>query len=431
MTRSDSYSQIIVIGNGFDKACGLPSSYDEYFNNRFQKYDVDGKILPSLQKAVEEGKTEDIPSLWDFLFAAFHDEETPFPRWMDVESAIRDYVWPSASVKGHNLDSTISNWADYFIKRTQGNYEDFLQADERRKQVERIMMAYISQKHAVEMVHYTGQKSEDYNLDDLNWEESHQTFIDEDTPRMLLDELNRFEEDFGIYLRKAVNHANENGDKYNSGAEHLYRRIGEYDCLVPLTKQRNSVLSFNYTTPLLESTDDEVMASLYVEQNVHGTLPESVPQRDLLGNFHPPVNIIFGIDGYEAPRGNRVQRFTKTTRKLSLPRQKLPNRMQGRRMFDSLYEGETIQAVKVYGHSLGEADYSYFHALFDQIDLYESDTVLYFLYSTKHETNPEAVGDLLDRYGESLRPKAHGRNLLHKLMMEDRIRIANLDQVEE
>lgn len=188
------------------------------------------------------------------------------------------------------------------------------------------------------------------------------------------------------------------------------------------------VVSFNYTTPLLESVDDEVMSSLYIEQNVHGTLPNSVPQRDLLGNLNPPINIIFGIDGYEAPKGNRVQRFTKTARKLSLPRQELPNRMRGRRMFDPLYEGESIQAVKVYGHSLGEADYSYFHALFDQIDLYESDTVLYFLYSTGHKTSPEAVGDLLNRYGESLRPKAHGKNLLHKLMMEDRIRIANLDE---
>lgn len=51
---SDSCNQIIVIGNGFDKACGLPSSYGEYFNDRFQKYEVGGKILPSLQKAIEE-----------------------------------------------------------------------------------------------------------------------------------------------------------------------------------------------------------------------------------------------------------------------------------------------------------------------------------------------------------------------------------------
>lgn len=425
---SDSCNQIIVIGNGFDKACGLPSSYGEYFNDRFQKYEVGGKILPSLQKAIEEEGIGDIPSLWDLLFAAFHDEETPFPRWMDVESAIRNYLWPSAGVNGHSFDSTIGVWRKFFIKRAQGTYEDFQQAKKQQNQVECIMMKYISQKHAVEMVHQTGQKSKDYNLDDLNWSETRQAFIDDDTPKMLLDELNRFEEDFGIYLYKAVELANENDDKYNSHAEHLYRCIGEYDCLVPIARQKNSVVSFNYTTPLLDSVDDEVMSSLYIEQNVHGTLPKVVSQRDLLGDLDPPINIIFGIDGYEAPKGNRVRRFTKTARKLSLPRQELPNRMRGRRMFDPLYDGESIQAVKVYGHSLGEADYSYFHALFDQIDLYESDTVLYFLYSTGHETIPEAVGDLLDRYGESLRPKAHGKNLLHKLMMEDRIRIANLDE---
>ena len=331
-------------------------------------------------------------------------------------------------MSGHSFDSAIDAWGKFFIKRTQGTYEDFLQAKKQQNQVERIMMKYISQKHTVEMVHQKGQKSKDYNLDDLNWDETRQAFIDDDTPEMFLEELNRFEEDFGVYLRKAVDLVNKDGGRYNSHAELLYRRIGKYDCLVPIARQRNSVVSFNYTTPLLESVDDEVMSSLYIEQNVHGTLPNSVPQRDLLGNLNPPINIIFGIDGYEAPKGNRVQRFTKTARKLSLPRQELPNRMRGRRMFDPLYEGESIQAVKVYGHSLGEADYSYFHALFDQIDLYESDTVLYFLYSTGHKTSPEAVGDLLNRYGESLRPKAHGKNLLHKLMMEDRIRIANLDE---
>lgn len=125
---SDSCNQIIVIGNGFDKACGLPSSYGEYFNDRFQKYEVDGKVLPSLQKAVEKEELEDIPSLWDLLFAAFHDEETPFPRWMDVESAIRNYLWPSAGVSGHSFDSAIDAWGKFFIKRTQGTYEDFLQA---------------------------------------------------------------------------------------------------------------------------------------------------------------------------------------------------------------------------------------------------------------------------------------------------------------
>lgn len=299
---SDSCNQIIVIGNGFDKACGLPSSYGEYFNDRFQKYEVGGKILPSLQKAIEEEGIGDIPSLWDLLFAAFHDEETPFPRWMDVESAIRNYLWPSAGVNGHSFDSTIGVWRKFFIKRAQGTYEDFQQAKKQQNQVERIMMKYISQKHAVEMVHQTGQKSKDYNLDDLNWSETRQAFIDDDTPKMLLDELNRFEEDFGIYLYKAVELANENDDKYNSHAEHLYRCIGEYDCLVPIARQRNSVVSFNYTTPLLDSVDDEVMSSLYIEQNVHGTLPKVVSQRDLLGDLDPPINIIFGIDGYEAPQ---------------------------------------------------------------------------------------------------------------------------------
>lgn len=39
--------------------------------------------------------------------------------------------------------------------------------------------------------------------------------------------------------------------------------------------------------------------------------------------------------------------------------------------------------IKFYGHSLGTADYSYFQAIFDQIDLYGGNTTLYFLHAPR------------------------------------------------
>ena len=36
--------------------------------------------------------------------------------------------------------------------------------------------------------------------------------------------------------------------------------------------------------------------------------------------------------------------------------------------------------IKFYGHSLGEADYSYFQAIFDSVKLYEGDTRLVFYF---------------------------------------------------
>lgn len=58
---------------------------------------------------------------------------------------------------------------------------------------------------------------------------------------------------------------------------------------------------------------------------------------------------------------------------------------------DRTYEDSLIQSprkrqhplIKFYGHSLGTADYSYFQAIFDQIDLYGGNTTLYFLHAPR------------------------------------------------
>lgn len=82
--------------------------------------------------------------------------------------------------------------------------------------------------------------------------------------------------------------------------------------------------------------------------------------------------------------------------------------------------------IKFYGHSLGTADYSYFQAIFDQIDLYGGNTTLYFLHAPSYPIDPETVSQLINRYASGLIPESHGRNLLHKLLLEDRLKIAEI-----
>lgn len=105
---------------------------------------------------------------------------------------------------------------------------------------------------------------------------------------------------------------------------------------------------------------------------------------------------------------------------------RLPADMSGRRLFDPLYNGENISSIKFYGHSLGTADYSYFQAIFDQIDLYGGNTTLYFLHAPSYPIDPETVSQLINRYASGLIPESHGRNLLHKLLLEDRLKIAEI-----
>ena len=86
----------------------------------------------------------------------------------------------------------------------------------------------------------------------------------------------------------------------------------------------------------------------------------------------------------------------------------------------------------VYGHSLGDQDYSYYQSIFDYVDLYNGNTRLFLYFSDDYLNNEEekkqkristaeALFRLVNNYGESMDNKDHGHNLLHKLLLEGRI----------
>lgn len=96
--------------------------------------------------------------------------------------------------------------------------------------------------------------------------------------------------------------------------------------------------------------------------------------------------------------------------------------------------------IKFFGHSLGDADYSYFQAIFDEVDLYESNTHLIFYYNANRSNDEkkgaaekkedkaqqemfEKVNRLITTYGRTLDNEDHGKNLLHKLLLEGRLTI--------
>ena len=104
----------------------------------------------------------------------------------------------------------------------------------------------------------------------------------------------------------------------------------------------------------------------------------------------------------------------------------------------SLLSLET-SVVKFYGHSLGEADYACFQAIFDSVSLYDSDVKLVFYYKPHVKPGDDGVTSLSDQrakntmatrvakllaeYGNTLDNENHGRNLMHKLMIEGRLEV--------
>lgn len=95
--------------------------------------------------------------------------------------------------------------------------------------------------------------------------------------------------------------------------------------------------------------------------------------------------------------------------------------------------------IKFYGHSLSEADYSYFQSIFDGINLYEGNTRLIFFYRPRRDNTAvegaripdnDAANEMKDKvtkllltYGNTLTNKDHGKNLIHKLILEGRLNV--------
>ena len=82
--------------------------------------------------------------------------------------------------------------------------------------------------------------------------------------------------------------------------------------------------------------------------------------------------------------------------------------------------------IKFYGHSLSEADYSYFQSIFDYYNLYENNKVSLTFYYSKGFEQTEKVYRLINTYGKTLSNKDQGKNLTHKLLLENRLKIIEI-----
>ncbi|WP_251948997.1 AbiH family protein [Levilactobacillus brevis] len=197
----------------------------------------------------------------------------------------------------------------------------------------------------------------------------------------LLSQLVKFEKRLQNYLVEKVSSTPEYHDN-------VTRCIDELSGGIPY-----NILNFNYT--------DIPMSKNGIEQNVHGSLAD-----------HP----ILGIDAMNVPLGVPYYSFTKTFRIMKLANEAAKKVLPKR-----------PEKVIFYGHSLSEADYSYFQSIFDYYSIYDSEVKLVFYYSTypKHDETMVSVEQyarvvkLLAAYGKTI--PNHGNNLLHKLMLERRI----------
>lgn len=260
-----------------------------------------------------------------------------------------------------------------------------------------------------------------------------------DAQSLLFEELISFENKFSEYVYKQVHieEVDETNGENESSNHKYYENINKLiRTLMKHSKNYSAnILNFNYTSA---SRNTNIIER---ETNIHGHI--QIKENHYVSTKRKTSDIIFGIDStFDLkkafnPDNNKdvtrhliegekqIYKFTKTCRKLKKSVNKHINILD-----------DDIDEIIFYGHSLGESDYSYFQSIFDKYRLYDSNLSLIFAFSklpkklldTCIEEQSVSISTLINRYGDTLDNKDHAKNLLHKLLIENRLRLVSLNK---
>ena len=386
--REDTH-QLIVLGNGFDLACGLPSRYADFFRG------VSQRVFPDPTDTGRASWGEHLRgqglTAWDVILC----NRAADTDWYDVEGEIAKWVIdrPVAGVGRvervarlmSGLEGSIPGWGDLpadWARYNGGSLRGHVEADVAR---------------------YLMDTMPDYQATD--WDR-------DSVLAVLLDELHLLESRFMDYLSRAMRES----DDYASRATELMQVLEESRSLPDYYRYQVTILNFNYTMPYMY--DGRTLAYDTQTINIHGCLEDE--------------NAIFGIDGTKCLDDGSALPFTKTYRIMGESTCDVADIV-----FSPNSEfGRATSLIKFFGHSLNVADYSYFQAIFDIVDLYGGNTTLVFYYrpydpkdtngAMAREETMRRVTHLLLEYGKTLDNKDHGKNLVHRLLLEGRLHVQRI-----
>lgn len=331
----------IVLGNGFDLHCGLHTKYSDYYCKNFGKYSYIKKQLEiyktdgHLNFDFSLKKNKNI-NTWDVFFAINgpDDPRNSTNGWCEIEKMIYSSLITSetshADIKELVTPSfSIINW-NTIKSNLLNNYLGTNHND-------RFIVEFI--KKRAELINCTYQ----------------------DFYRFLLVELKTFEKDFGIFVY------NQFHNSYLENSNYKTRFFFNNDYLIDAVSTIGELCDENNLTSIDSFNYSSINAQLLKEkfQNINGSC----------------MNPIFGIDTKFSPDDERYV-FTKTARRIDSD------------MVDDTFEGKPFfENVVIYGHSLDDADYSYFFPLFDKLDLTDSTAtgVLVFAYSVYDNSKKEQI----------------------------------------
>lgn len=372
--------ELYILGNGFDLYIGLKTRYSDYFKNRKISEEFFEKIKSIFKNSIGsynyDARTK--------VYAVFDYDETLLNMqivqlYKDIEKNLF-YLYlmflKKCDLNWNEVESNILPFIRDTSKIFKLKMETILGNIEKNEMYKYLLIAKVIIK----------------DRKNLN-------FLD-----FMMEQLNLFEKDFGNYIGSL-----ELKEENKNRLINIFR-----------TTCRKKIINFNYSIFLQDLIDrykDIAFSEIEIARRIKPI--ESIV--NIHGDFKNPI---FGIDSLNSEE--QFQNFTKTSRILNndtIENFELP-------------KPEKLGTINFFGHSLSEADYSYFQSLFDYYDIYSSNIKLNFMYSeydkndltrAKRETHNNVV-KLMNNYGEKLENKDKGKNLLHKLLIENRIKLINVDK---
>lgn len=391
MENNEKLKQLLIIGNGFDLACGLKSSYKDF--------------LGSISNKEYEN------NFWYYIFYRLENSGLNHSdNWADIELQILKQLKNLEILYKDNFIHTIYKHTDTI---------EYISINKEKLKEENDIIEFDS--NSLEITYSGIKATKNSHIDIPKTIEEAQTY--------LLQHLRVVETDFCNFLSNQINEErnkefylpipNKNDDINHNN--YYVRSIKLLNHILKLyysettesvidsesnrTKKgkftnSNGILSFNYTLPVLS----------FNWVNIHGSLECK--------------NIIFGInyDSLNSYFRNPPIQYSKSYRILE------------NSILSNIRLSKDIKNILFYGHGLGEADYPYFQSIFDSIDLYHCNTRLIFFWDAYDENRKlelhqeilNKVVNLIERYGQTFSNKDHGRNLLTKLKIENRILIKEI-----
>lgn len=420
------YYQLLILGNGFDVHCGLQSCYKHFFRNAL----LDSIGEPFGIKQLRAG----VSGFWENLLLEYYKIHGDFNyQWCDIETIIKNTL---IAIYFGGEQSSIFVW-----KHALQNSKSGIDPSDATKTIRSPIIQYLY-RYCMRFFYDILAQRQSYS------DESMLQLLNEH----ILQELRNFERRFCKYMKSNIvnpQNANELNTKYIVNSVNLLARItgfsnDDYEDIEDIISQEEKqvaenitpnqqliklqkvnvlakefsklktthILSFNYTALF----DILSVESPCIYSNVHGKLCNNCCGDDCKSN------VIFGIDDAFIKSKNdytALRLFSKTYRK----------------MFDTsatvsvlpLIDENSAITIKFYGHSLNEADYSYFQSIFDYYNLYGNNRVALVFYYSKGYEQTDSIYRLINSYGGTLTNQEQGKNLIHKLLLENRLKIVEIE----